>query len=227
MIIINRDANSTYKYSNLRFGFFIKIKQLPNIWLFNCYEGCQNILIQNYIKSSQISTIILTELNTENIGGLLGLLSSLSLSTRIKKLDIYGPIGLSKYICLGRKYSQTNFRYTLQIHNISTGLISSNLLYKIYAFAINNRNISFNYNIINAEKIGKFSLMKAIKHRIPIGPLYRKLKIGHEFILPDGLFIYGNHFISQYTIGNKITLISNYGTRLNYSISRKSKVMVS
>ncbi len=44
------------------------------------------------------------------------LLSSLSLNTSIKKIDLYGPNGLVNYLFLGRKYSQTNFRYTLSIH---------------------------------------------------------------------------------------------------------------
>ena len=104
------------------------------IWLLNCSEGCQHLLRKKNIKISYISKIIITSLNIENLSGLLGLLSSLSLINRQKKLSIYSPQGLDKYLNLGKKYSQTNFRYNIYFHPLETGLIIHHNSYQVYTF---------------------------------------------------------------------------------------------
>lgn len=212
------------KYSHFNHNFAIKIKEFRNIWLINCYEGCQHLLIQKDIKISQISKIFITDINKENIYGLLGLLSTLSLSTRITELEIYGPTKLIKYIYYWKKYSKTNFRYILYIYHINTTLVANNNIYKIYSFTKNTNNL--NYNIIDKEKKGKFKVQKAVNHRINQGPIYGKLKAGYDFILPDGHFIYGVKYIHQYITGGKLTLMCNYFSKLQYSISKKSKIIL-
>ena len=224
MDITKLNKNIVCLQNHLNYSFVIKIQQLPHIWLINCYETCQHLLIQKRIKISQISKIFITELNNENINGLLGLLSSLSLSTRISKLDIYGPEGLYQYICYLKKYSKTNFHYNLQIHHTYVQIISSNNLYTIYTSTSNN--IFLNYNVISREKEGKFNLQNAIDYNIPNVPLYGNLKNGHDFILHDGYFIYGIKYINKYTIGKKIVLMHNYCVRLNNSISKETKIIL-
>nr|YP_007878142.1 conserved hypothetical plastid protein [Calliarthron tuberculosum]AGA63753.1 conserved hypothetical plastid protein [Calliarthron tuberculosum] len=190
-------------------SFLIKLDQLGQIWLFNCYEGCQHILAKKKIKISQITKIVITELSIQKISGLLGLLSSLSLNTKIDKIDIYGPKGLEYYLLLGRKYSQTSFRYRLYFHIISTGLIISNDFVKLYA-CINNLNyLYFDYYIITKEVPGRFNLNEALIYKVPIGPLYGQLKKGVNFILPDGYILYGNSFTQSYNLGIKVAFLNN------------------
>nr|YP_010728864.1 hypothetical protein P6G75_pgp101 [Lithothamnion corallioides]WEA77133.1 hypothetical protein [Lithothamnion corallioides] len=227
MKIINLKQKHLFIYSFQDFGssFVIKMQHLGQIWILNCSEGCQHILARKKIKISQITKIIITDLSIKNISGLLGLLSSLSLNTSIRKIDLYGPNGLVNYLFLGRKYSQTNFRYTLSVHNIETGIIAQNQFYQIYAFTDLSFILSFNCYILISEKPGRFNLLKVICNKVPLGPLYGELKMGNDFILPDGYTVYGNNFINSYYLGDKILFLSNYSKRQCFEAIKNSRVI--
>nr|WCH58039.1 hypothetical protein [Cystoclonium purpureum f. stellatum] len=218
--------NLTRKHPSIRHmktSFILSFKYLKDIWLFNCCQGCQHIMEKRNLKISQISRIIITERSIENISGLLGLLSSLSLINRKKVLNIYATEGLEKYLTFGKKYSHTNFRYKLYFHILKTGLIISNDNYNIYTFF---NNLKFEFLLISREKYGKFKLAKAQKFNLITGPLYRKLKNSYTFLLPDGIIINGNKFTNHNQAGTKISLIIHqYYTRNSIEISNKSKVL--
>ena len=131
---INCLSNSinNFQYSNT--SFIIQFFTFKDIWVFNCYEGCQYFIINNQFKINNISKIILTDLHINNMSGLLGLLSSLNLIGRRKCLHIYGPKDLLYYLDLGKKYSHTNFNYIIYIHILTTGLIINYSQYRLYAF---------------------------------------------------------------------------------------------
>nr|QVY57944.1 hypothetical protein [Betaphycus gelatinus] len=202
----------------------ISFKYLKEIWLFNCCQGCQHIIERQHLKISQISKIILTDLNIINISGLLGLLSSLSLINRKKVLHIYATRQIRQYLELGKKYSQTNFRYHLYIHTINTGLIIKKSHHHIYAFSDKSQ---FDFVLISREKYGKFKLNKAHKLNIIKGPLYGRLKNGYSFLMPDGITLDGNNFTNNNEVGSKISLLAHrYHTRNAIEIMQKSQVLI-
>ena len=189
---------------NSKASFIIKLTHCKDIWLFNCFDGCQHSIVKQGIKINQISKIIITELHIDIISGLLGLLSSLNLSNRNKPLHIYAPKGLSQYIDLGKKYCHTNFCYIIYIHILKGGLIIDHLNYRIYTML---KYHYFEFIIIAHEKYGKFSLNKANDFHVIIGPLYGQLKQGLSFILPDGFVLNGYDFTEVNDIGVKVGVI--------------------
>jgi len=200
----------------------IRLKQLGHIWIFNCFEECQHLLAIKKIKVSQIKKIIITSNNINDLGGLLGLLSTISLNANINRLDIYGPEGIEKYILLGRKYSYTNFRYKLYLHTISSSMQMNDFDFSIYAFTN-----SFSYNYIHyvvifAENSGSFNLNCAINFSIPYGPLFGLLKSGKNLILPDGFILYSNNFISGYYLGPKLVLVNRKINKYSYRVTSNS-----
>ena len=55
-------------------SFLVKRSSMGIVWLFNCPEGCQHILIQKKIKLHQINNIFITSLDVKSIAGIIGLL---------------------------------------------------------------------------------------------------------------------------------------------------------
>lgn len=204
MEINNLQQEYLFIYLSNTSSFLIKLRQIGDIWLFNCLEGCQHALARKKVKISQIKKIIITDNNIKNISGLLGLLSSISLNTKTNRIDIYGPEGLSKYIFWGRKYSQTNFRYKLYIHTVADGLVAKQLNFSIYAFKRSYESNLVNYTFLLSEEPGSFNSINATKYKIPFGPLYGYFKVGKNFILPDGFIAYSESFISGYYLGCKV-----------------------
>lgn len=208
MNIFNANYKFLFIYLSRPSSIFVKLDKSGEVWLLNCFEGCQQILIKKNIKLSNIIKIIFTDLTLSSIAGLLGLLSSLSLYMRDKHLDIYGPYGLHKYISLIKKYCHTNFRYTIYIHSVSNSLIEKSNNFRLYAFYYSQNSI-VNYYLVFSEKVGKFNMHKASDFLLPAGSLYSCLKKESNFIVPDGLFIYGYLFIENYYLGFKIVYLSN------------------
>nr|YP_009293713.1 hypothetical protein Rhodyp_117 [Rhodymenia pseudopalmata]AOM64395.1 hypothetical protein Rhodyp_117 [Rhodymenia pseudopalmata] len=197
-------------YGKSRYSFFsLRLIHSKEIWLFNCGEGCQNYCIQEKIKISQISKIIITELKVNNVSGLIGLLSSLSLIKRRKSIRIYGPEGIERYLSLIKQYSKTKFKYDLYIFTLTTGAMISIESLTMYAFINFIRNQAYDFALINDEKQIKLDSCKAKKFKIRPGPLCGQLKKCFNFILPDGTVLNGNKFIEGKQEGNKFVLISN------------------
>nr|QCI06165.1 ribonuclease Z [Dicranema revolutum] len=220
IINLNRQHPSIIYSTN---SFVLSFQELKDIWLFNCCQGCQHKMEKTHLKISQISKIFITELNIHNISGLLGLLSSLSLINRRKIMHIYATRGLEKYLELGKRYSQTNFRYHLYFHTLSTGFIMNSNNYHVYNFS---SNLKCEFLLISREKYGKFQLQKAKKFNLATGPLYGKLKNDYSFLLPDGSILQGYNFTNQNNPGNKISIImQKYHTRNSKEISYESKIL--
>ena len=221
MKINNLQQQYLFVYLSCNSSFLLKLKQQGHIWLFNCFEGCQHTL-----ANSQIKSIVITDNSIKNISGLLGLLSSISLSTEVRRIDIYGPKELKKYIFLGRKYSQTNFCYKLYIHAISEGFINCQLNTVFYTFMHNCKYKVLNYCIMTFEEPSSFRSKVAIKLKIPFGPLYGCFKEGKDFILPDGLILYGKGFICGYYLGSKVVFVHRIFHPSNKKILKNSACLL-
>nr|YP_010952324.1 conserved hypothetical plastid protein [Gloiopeltis furcata]WMP13993.1 conserved hypothetical plastid protein [Gloiopeltis furcata] len=213
--------NLTHKQpsvTNRATSFAINFKELKEIWIFNCFQGCQNVMNRKQVKINQISKIIITELGIKQVSGLMGLLSSLSLIGRKKEIHLYSPRGLENYLALSKKYSQTNFRYNLYVHILTAGIIINNDLYKVYTFATG---LKFNFLLILHETYGKFKSDKAKRFNLISGPLYGQLKQGKNFLAPDGIIVKSQKFTKHNKKGKKFTyLIDQYCGR-NYLETQK------
>ena len=184
-------------------SFLVKRSSMGIVWLFNCPEGCQHILIQKKIKLHQINNIFITSLDVKSTAGIIGLLSSLSLSSRIHTLSIYGPQGLFQYLQFLRKYSQTTFKYRLNIHILRYGFIKINSSCNTYVSPENCNINQLQCIILEEEKTGRFKPLKASIFHIKTGPLYGKLKLKYQLIGPDGCLIRGKFFTKPYYSGFK------------------------
>nr|YP_010726661.1 hypothetical protein P8482_pgp058 [Hypnea edeniana]WCH54647.1 ribonuclease Z [Hypnea edeniana]WDY85136.1 hypothetical protein [Hypnea edeniana] len=222
MEIINLTRNQP-SIVNIKTSFILNFQYSKDIWILNCSQGCQHLMERRNLRINQISNIILTENHIDNISGLLGLLSSLSLINRKKRINIYVSKGIEKYIILGKRYAKTNFRYCIYMYILKTGLIVKNQDYQIYTF---NNKLNFEFLLTEKNKFGKFKLYKAQKFRFPVGPIYGKLKNGCSFLLPDGIIIDGHKFTKLHKSGTKKSILSNkYHNRNNVEINHKSKII--
>lgn len=216
--------NSVNVIHNISMSFILKLTYLQEIWLFNTFDGCQHIILQQGIKINQISKIIIIDLNIDKIAGLLGILSSLSLINRSKPLHIYGPVGLIEYLDLSKKYSHTNFCYSIYLHILIPGLIVDHFNYQVYIMMKYN---SFDLLVYGRSQPGKFNIVKAKKFNILSGPLYGKLKQNLYFLLPDGFILDGSNFINDNHIGAKYNIFKNiYHTRQFFENTIKSNILI-
>nr|SCW22895.1 Ribonuclease Z [Nemalion sp. H.1444] len=202
---------------NPNLNFLIRCNQTGQVWLFNCSEGCQNMIQHKKIKINQVNNIVVTDLKTENLAGIIGLLASLSLTNNMheQSLNIYGPPGLLHYLQFARKYSHTAFKYSLVVHVIELSNIIRKFPYFFYSVYINRYKHKIVPIFLESEKSGRFQSNKATLHGIKSGPIYGYLKRHKRYLLPDGGMISGKHFTHSYTSGIKVLYLAHtYAFRL-------------
>nr|YP_009397770.1 ribonuclease Z [Sonderella linearis]ARW66956.1 ribonuclease Z [Sonderella linearis] len=223
MIFRYLDTNNCI-YRQLGQNFIVKLASVKDLWIFNCTEGCQSNIFNQSFRINNLSKIIISDLNINNISGLLGLLSSLNLMGRSKPLHIYAPFYIKYYIDLIKKYSHTNFSYIVYIHVFKAGLIISHHNYRIYTFISNNIH---EFILIKSEEYGKFSLNKATNNYLVPGPLYGKLKKGFSFLFPDGSIIDGIKLTSVNLLGKQLCFfVSFYYKRIIVENSIFSRIVL-
>ncbi|CAD5921306.1 Ribonuclease Z [Planktothrix tepida] len=181
----------------------LRLPQRAEIWLFDCGEGTQHQFLRSDLKVSQISRIFITHLHGDHIFGLTGLLASCGLAGNAKRIDIYGPAGLSDYLQACVRYSQTHFSYPVKVHTIQPGMIFEDEEYQVVCGYLKHRVTAFGYRIIEKDKPGRFDVEKAKKLGIPPGPIYAQLKQGQTVTLADGRTIRGTELCGVPQIGRK------------------------
>ena len=88
--------------------------------LIDCCEGVQFQLRRNKIKLSNIEIILISHAHGDHFFGLMGLLTTLSLLKRDKKLEIFCPVSVLRIVQAHIKYAKMKFSYekSTKINNI-------------------------------------------------------------------------------------------------------------
>lgn len=182
----------------------LRLPQRAEIWLFDCGEGTQHQFLRSDLRISQITRIFITHMHGDHIFGLMGLLASCGLAGNTSRIDIYGPPGLEQYLQACRRYSQTHFSYTIQVHTVQPGIVYEDEEFIVTCGQLEHRVTTFGYRIQEKDRAGRFDVAKATALGIPSGPLYGKLKRGEQIVLPDGREINGRDLCGTPEIGRKL-----------------------
>ncbi len=158
------------------------------LYLIDCGEGTQVQLNKYGIKRNKISYIFISHLHGDHYLGLIGLLSSMHLSGRKEKIEIFGPPELKELIDLHLKYSQSDLRYPLYFHPTQSkkeSLIFESKELEIYSFPLDHRIPCTGFRFNEKEGLPRMDKEKIKSLEIP--PIYFPLiKQGESFQSKDG-----------------------------------------
>lgn len=124
--------------------------------LIDCAEGTQQQLRKYGLKLQKIQFILISHLHGDHFFGLPGLLSTMHLLGRNKKLSIYGPPGLEALIKAMLAAGGHPLQFDLTFHTIEPGpaqLLFEDRLIEIYAFALKHRIPTLGYRINEKPKL--------------------------------------------------------------------------
>ncbi len=158
--------------------------------LIDCGEGCQIRLSQYKIKKSRLDIVCISHLHGDHVFGLPGLLGSLSLEGRSKKLKIFGPEGIEKFIQDNLENTSTYLSYDIEFIELNhLGFKQIEILpLKISAFPLKHRVQTYGYRF--DESLGPKNIDKeAIKtYNLSIDEI-KHLKNGNDITRKDGELI--------------------------------------
>jgi len=157
-------------------------------FLIDCGEGTQVQLRKNKVKFTKISCIFISHLHGDHFYGLIGLISSFSLLSRVTDLHIYGPKGLKEIIQLQLKLSHSWTNYEIHFHELDSK--ESELIFedeKVSVHTIPLKHRVYTNGFLFKEKEGDRKLnIDAIQELAIDVCYYKKIKKGGNITLEDG-----------------------------------------
>ncbi|MGB9714677.1 MAG: ribonuclease Z [Candidatus Bathyarchaeales archaeon] len=155
--------------------------------MFDCGEGVQRQMIKAKAGFHKKMKIFITHMHGDHVLGLPGLIQTMALLDREKKLEVYGPLGIKSFIQGIRDTVQFALTFPVEIYEINdVGVVCEEDEYTVNATWANHIIPSLAYALVEKPRPGKFYPEKAKKLGVPEGPLWSRLQHGHAVKLPSG-----------------------------------------
>jgi ribonuclease Z len=164
----------------------VAIRRKNELLLFDCGEGTQRQMIQAGVGFHRKTKIFITHMHGDHILGLPGLLQTMSLLDREKKLEIYGPQGIKAFVEAISQTVRFSLVFPVEVSEVEAGLVCEEREYEVYATRSNHMTLSFAYALTEKPRAGRFHPEKAKALGVPEGRLWSKLQDGSSVELPQG-----------------------------------------
>ncbi|WAH36538.1 ribonuclease Z [Alicyclobacillus dauci] len=178
-------------------------------WLIDCGEATQHKILSSPLSLSKLEHIFITHLHGDHIFGLPGLLGSRGFQAGEKPLVIYGPRGLEQFVETTIRLSETHLPYRLWVSVIDGGVIFDDEQMTVTCRQLNHGIPSYGYRFEEKPKRGKLRQTLLQEQGIPAGPIYGKLKEGHDVALDDGRVLRSADYLAPPTPGRVVTILGD------------------
>lgn len=156
-----------------------------DLMMFDCGEGTQRQMVRVRVGFRRDMKIFLTHLHGDHVLGLPGLLQTMSLLRRERRLDVYGPSGTVEYV---KAFSETlgGPTFPVIIHEIrEPGVVYGDDRLDVVAVRSSHRVESWSYGLLEKPRPGRFHPEKAVALGVPKGRLWHALQHG-EAVTVEG-----------------------------------------
>jgi len=173
--------------------------------LFDCGEGVQRQMIRAKVGFHKKMRIFLSHLHGDHVLGLPGLLQTMALMDRTKKLEVFGPEGTAAFLKCVSETLRFGLTFQVEVHEIrDAGVVCSESDYVVEAVWANHVMPSLAYAFLEKSRPGKFYPEKAVLLNVPKGLLWSKLQHGETVKLADGRVVKPEEVSGEARHGRKI-----------------------
>lgn len=131
--------------------------------------------------------IFITHMHGDHSLGLPGVMMTMSLLGRDRRLQIYGPPGLAAFVNAVQETIRFGVTYPVEVYEIKNECgVCKGRGYTIEARYTDHKGVSLGYALIEEPRPGVFYPEKAKALDVPEGPLWSKLQHGFSVSLPNG-----------------------------------------
>jgi ribonuclease Z len=149
---------------------------------FDCGEGSQRAINEAGLGFNKECVVFITHMHGDHVIGLLGLLQTMSMNRRERKLQIFGPSGIVDFVRMNKAILKFGLTFEVIVSEIKAGLVYEHPKFRVYAQESEHSTESYAYIFEEAEKPGKFNTKVALKLGVPEGPLWSKLQHGSKVV---------------------------------------------
>jgi ribonuclease Z len=174
-------------------------------FMFDCGEGVQRQMLKAKTGFHKKMKIFISHMHGDHVLGLPGLLQTMALMDRQRKLEVYGPEGILSFVQCVRDTLQFGLTFTVEIREIhGEGVVCDEEEYEVSAVRSNHVVPSLAYAFAEKPRPGKFHPEKARALGVPEGELWSKLQRGSEVKLDDGRTVRAEDVLGSPRKGRKI-----------------------
>lgn len=182
----------------------IAIRRGGELLIFDAGEGMQRNFLLAGLGINQKMKLFITHMHADHCVGILGLIQTMTLLGRNKKLDIYGEPRLHEFINQNIRVIKFGLSFNVDIHIIDKeGVIVKESDYQISCCRSEHSVPSYSFTLEEFDRPGKFNVAKAIELGIPKGSLFHKLQYGEDIIF-NGIIIKSVEVVGPKRRGRKI-----------------------
>ena len=173
--------------------------------LFDCGEGVQRQMIRAKAGFHKKMKVFLSHLHGDHVLGLPGLLQTMALMDRTKKVEVYGPEGTVAFLKCVSETLRFGLTFPVEMHEVRDGgVVCSETDYTVEAAWANHVTPSLAYAFLEKPRPGKFYPEKATALGVPKGLLWSKLQHGESVAVLDGRVVKPEEVAGQARRGRKI-----------------------
>lgn len=173
--------------------------------MFDCGEGVQRQMMKAKTGFHRKMKVFISHMHGDHVLGLPGLLQTMALLDRGRKLEVCGPPGIKRFIEAIRETVQFVLTFPVEIHEITeTGVVCEEEEYTVEAVWANHVIPNLAYALVEKPRPGKFYPEKAKALGVPEGTLWSKLQHGYKVKLLDGRVIKPEQVVGPLRPGRKI-----------------------
>jgi ribonuclease Z len=175
------------------------------VLMFDCGEGTQRQMIRAKTGFHKNMKIFVTHMHGDHMLGLPGVLQTMALLDRERKVEVFGPVGIRRFLeCVGETV-QFVLTFPVEVCEVmKPGLVCEEEEYVVEAVVSNHVVPSFAYALVEKPRAGRFYPKKAKALGIPKGILWSKLQHGESVRLPNGSIVKARQVVGPSRRGRKI-----------------------
>lgn len=188
----------------------VVVQRKDELILFDCGEGVQRQMIRAKIGFHRKTKVFITHMHGDHVLGLPGLIQTMSLLDRQRKLQVYGPEGIRQFLEAIKTTVQFALTFPLEVYEIkNSGLVCDEKEYTVETVWADHEIPTLAYALIEKQRPGKFYPEKARALGVPEGPLWSELQRGKTVKLSVGKYVKPEQVIGPPRSGRKIVYITD------------------
>ena len=156
----------------------VAVRQGRSVSLFDCGEGSQRQLMISPLSFMKVDRIFITHMHGDHILGLPGLLQTMGMSGRKKKVSVFGPKGIEKALNSMMDACEGELEYEIEIKELEGGESFDFEGFRVTSFPTVHNTPSVGYVYRENDRPGRFNKSKAEKLGLSPGEEFSRLQAG-------------------------------------------------
>ncbi len=182
----------------------IAVKRGRELLLFDCGEGTQSQMARVGLSPLKLDAIFITHLHGDHFLGLAGLVQTMSLMGRERKLEICCPKGEGGRIESYLQIPHYTITFEVEVSELEAGEELERRNYRILTSDVNHSVPSIAYALVEDKRPGRFYPDKAIALGVKAGPDFSRLQAGQTIKLSNGKAVKPEQVMGPSRPGRKI-----------------------